>query len=637
MDFFNYITDIFKEAYNNPNEYLGFMLYLAIIIFIGTFIYYFLYLFARYYKFQKILIEETKNNEDVDSRIHGINKKVSWLSVGGLSKVWKRYFNEYNNGKNETVPDPLFYFNTDELVTKAGRRKLIEIIPASFVSLGLLGTFLGIIVGVSNLSTNAGSEELLIGVDTLLSGMAIAFKSSVLGILLSLGYQFFDRLFFYRALQGGADWLIDRIDKSLPIETESSLLERVATAQEAQMNDLKTFLTDEMLPSLTSGISESISTAIIPQLEQSNVILDKVAQNTLEAQSESLNEMVNHFVKSLNEITGNQIEELGLALQRTVEWQERVYNELNNLVEQLISVSIEQAEMADKTTILSEKMSDYTEKLGSYQDNLSDSTEKLEDVTKENTNLLSQMNETYEMISTRREEEESAIERRLSALNETVDKITNLGSSFADLNSEVNSSLSKVISTTEQLGQNAEETQKLTESLIEQHELSNQWSTKTHEILEDISLNITLAEDIQSTLQELFDSVSKERAAINNIQEQYGNRFVSSVDKLSKTWNENYRSMHASQVQFSELNTLLNNSMESFAEHMQRGIQGTFEQFDAELKKAIEYLATGVTNIGDFVLDLEEAIASVDNQVNKFNESVSNFNSVLEEQVTVNE
>lgn len=636
VEFLETLINIFKKSIMFDHKYLSFMLYFAIIISGLTLIHY-LSLFKKYKSFISLLIEETDKNEGIEHRINNINEKMIDKKSRKINRIWQRFYNEYLSERNETIPDPLYYFNTDELVHKAGHRKLIEIIPASFVSIGLLGTFLGIVFGVSELNTRADSEAMRQGVDSLLAGMSLAFESSILGIILSLLYQFGDRMFAFRKLQQHSDLVLEQLDKTIPIETEVSLLDQVAKAQETQMNDFKTFLTNQLLPTLTSGISESISTAITPQLTKSNEILEKVAQNTLDAQSDSLNEMVNHFVQSLNEITGNQVEELGLALQKAVEWQEKVHEQLNGLVNELINAAREQVEMAEKTTLLSEQINSYTVKLTDFQDNLINTTSELEQLTNVNSSLLEDVNEIYEKLTEQNNKEAELFEQRLVTLNNTVEEITSLSNSFTVLNEEMNGTMRALVDTTDQLYTNVEQNQNLTNTLIQQHEISNEWSIKTHELLEDITQNIGVTENLQSTLNNLIQMVSDEKVSIKNLQQQYSEMLTSSVEKLSHLWSDNSELLSASQSQLTNLNENLNSSMENFAEHMHRGIQNTFEQFDEELQKAVGYLATGVESINVFVNEMEATIGKVESQLKMFNASVSQFSSTLENKVIVNE
>src|SRR5690625_2153055 len=87
-------------------------------------------------------------------------------------------------------------------------------------------------------------------------------------------------------------------------------------------------------------------------------------------------------------------------------------------------------------------------------------------------------------------------------------------------------------------------------------------------------------------------------------------------------WNENSNFLHENKDQFTELNNALSESMNDFADHMHRGVQGTFEQFDVELNKAVNSLASGVSSIETVVESIEHDMDSVNGQISSFNQSM---------------
>src|SRR5690625_8004475 len=88
-----------------------------------------------------------------------------------IKKTWDRYFTDYNTNRSETILDPFEYFDENQIVLRSGFRKVIEAIPAIFVSLGILGTFWGITTGISDINSDAGVEGLQRGINTLLFSM----------------------------------------------------------------------------------------------------------------------------------------------------------------------------------------------------------------------------------------------------------------------------------------------------------------------------------------------------------------------------------------------------------------------------------------------------------------------------------
>lgn len=579
-----------------------------------------------------MFLKDISDDELIESKIYKINIEVNenknnFPTV--IKKSWKQFYDEYTR-KKTVIPDPYIYFTEEQIVNKAGRRKIIDIIPAMFVSVGVLGTFLGITLGVSDINPQAGSEELQSGINTLLTGMKTAFYSSLAGILFSLVFQFSDRAYFFKKLIHYFEELRYQLDLTIPIKTENDLLDEIAQTQAEQLNDMKTFFADEFITKLTSGITDSLNYSLNPHMEKTNQILDKVAQRTMDTQNEAMNEMVNHFISSLNEVTGDQMKSLGEALQKTVEWQEKVHEEMGSLVDELTNVAEKQAEMAKNTTELTVKMNDYTITLSGYQELLVNSTEELNAITEQNTSLLKEMRQLSEDMNNRYSEAEEQFERRMVQMNETMERISAVGSHVQDLLEETKLTIETLTGATDSINEQVKHNNELRESLISQHEISNQWSIKTQALLEDIAHNNNISEDIQQHLEKLYNHVMEEKTQLENQQQEYSSLIKNSVEQLKEFWHANTDTFVTAKDQFTELNNTLGQSMNDFADHMHRGIQSTFEQFDTELKTAIQHLDKGVGSIQLVIDSMDKEIDSINEQLVKLNEILEDFTTKIE-------
>lgn len=563
------------------------------------------------------------NNPVIENRIEKINQFINDSNKHYLKRLpktivkkWNSFYENYRfnseRGNEDIVPDPLDFFNENELVYKMGHRKIIEVIPAIFVSLGILGTFVGIVAGISDIKVDAGVEGIQEGIKTLLSGMNFAFYSSIAGIVISIFYQLIDRLFCYGNLVRSTEGFINELDLTLPIESDSSFLDKIFKAQQSQIEDFREFFTNVLIPNLIDGISQSIRHTLEPHLEKSNQIMEKVTESTLESQADTLSEMVNHFVDSLNQVTGDHIKDLGEALHKTVEWQERVHEELTGLVDELRDVAINQAEMAKNTNELSEQMNHYVATLSDYQDNLSTSTEKLNTITESNTDLLQQINSVYTKMSNQYKEEELQFNNRLETMNQVVDKVTGLIS-------ETHSTTEQLESAMGQMHEYLDSNQRLSETLLEQHEYLVGWNTNANDMLDKLLENRSISAGIQDNLKELHEQIFNERLSLNNLHDQYSSIITESVNELNNHWKENNVVLNHNRNQFNSLNETLSQSMGEFADHMHRGVQNTFNQFDIELSKATNALGKGVESLEQIIESLALNLESIDNQLSQYN------------------
>ncbi|TGB03499.1 MotA/TolQ/ExbB proton channel family protein [Halobacillus salinus] len=580
-------------------------------------------------KFINILEQSKEYVGNIDSKTAFIEEKLrdSNYIHSSLRTSWNSYYTDFQQTTDGFTLDPYDYYREEKFVHKYGWRKFVEVIPAIFVSIGILGTFLGLIDGMKDIDNTGDASGMMEGVQTLLGGMSFAFYSSIAGIIFSIVFQLIDRTILYNLLTGSLLNLRKAFDEALPVKTEGNILYDLAQSQEEQMNDFKTFFSDVLIPQLTSGISEGMSTimkeTLNPHLERSNEIMEEVVKNTTERQNEKMSEMVDSFIQSLHEVSGDHMKNLGEALHKTVEWQEKVHKEMGTLVDEMKDVAEKQSEMARNTMDLSEQMNAYTSTLSEYQDGMVDLTKELNEITENNTELLGEMKQLSESVNNQHQDSEDRLQGQMEQLTILMSNITAHGSTFTDLQSETNKTAEALTRSYTQLEEHAETNRLLNNSLIDQHEKSNEWSEKTQQLLEDVVENMQVNEQVQHQMNDMFDRITSEREKVESMKEEQLNLMRQSITDLKEYWKENEYLLSENKEQFAAVNDTLSQSMDEFADHMQKGVQRTFKQFDNELENALKHLSKGVNGIQQVVELMERDIHSVNGNISNFNESIS--------------
>ncbi|MDE2871856.1 MAG: MotA/TolQ/ExbB proton channel family protein [Gemmatimonadota bacterium] len=100
-------------------------------------------------------------------------------------------------------------------------------LPGVFTAVGLLGTFVGIAMGLADIEPTAAAENLMEGIRTLMSGMSTAFVTSIVGITFSVWW-----LFEFRIAEGRfrsrLDLFIGETARVFRVEEPHETLMRVA-------------------------------------------------------------------------------------------------------------------------------------------------------------------------------------------------------------------------------------------------------------------------------------------------------------------------------------------------------------------------------------------------------------------------
>ena len=135
-----------------------------------------------------------------------INESFQSTILEELGEIYKKSINITTpKGVKTNIPSAN-YFNDDN-VAKAQKfnLRMLDTASGTLVGLGLLGTFLGLTVGIAGFDSS-DSSNIQQSIQNLLGGMGTAFSTSLLGMFCSLIYTAFDKTLrnkMYRSLYFG--------------------------------------------------------------------------------------------------------------------------------------------------------------------------------------------------------------------------------------------------------------------------------------------------------------------------------------------------------------------------------------------------------------------------------------------------
>ncbi|MCQ2533748.1 MAG: MotA/TolQ/ExbB proton channel family protein [Clostridia bacterium] len=119
---------------------------------------------------------------------------------------------------NATLPDIENVFNEDSISIKIWRGAINQI-PETLTSIGILGTFVGLIIGVGSIGFSSVAAAVT-SLKTLIDGIEIAFYTSIVGIILSICFNLIYK-FFWNILIKDMYLFVDDFHKNvIPSEEE---------------------------------------------------------------------------------------------------------------------------------------------------------------------------------------------------------------------------------------------------------------------------------------------------------------------------------------------------------------------------------------------------------------------------------
>ncbi len=250
------------------------------------------------------------------------------------------------------------YFTVESVLGKP-RESLPDRLPGVFTAIGLLGTFVGIAIGLAGIlpqqASPAATEELMQGIRTLMGGMSTAFVTSIVGITFSVWWQF-----EFREAEHGLESALDHFhgvaSRLLPVEEPHETLLRVAGSNESVGRTAEEIKgTAEEIKGNVQSLGQDLADALEPYLEKH--IGDPIRNlNTDlgERQTQALARMVEAFRETLVSSVNEQLSELGQALQAASDHQANAAKELEAFFDRLVRVSDVQSKLLAHTTEVAE-------------------------------------------------------------------------------------------------------------------------------------------------------------------------------------------------------------------------------------------------------------------------------------------
>lgn len=195
-----------------------------------------------------------------------------------------------------------YFFNGKTLARGLTGSRLLAAVPSFLVALGVLGTFVGLTVGLSGLvGTSDEVEALKGGINELISGASVAFMTSVWGVLFSLVLNFIEKIFEARVLNqvSKVQQRIDALYQQLPAEQSLLYIAEHSKESKLALQELHERIGDRLQETL-SGMSDAMQHAVTDAL---NTVMAPAIQalvsNSSEQSSQALTALVEQFMSSM--------------------------------------------------------------------------------------------------------------------------------------------------------------------------------------------------------------------------------------------------------------------------------------------------------------------------------------------------
>ncbi|MDY3920249.1 MAG: MotA/TolQ/ExbB proton channel family protein [Candidatus Limivivens sp.] len=245
-----------------------------------------------------------------------------------LDQKWKS-FTKYVAASQGGIGDIEDYINEDE-VDSIVHKRMLEMIPDILTSLGILGTFVGLVLGLRDFEP-ADYTAMTNSVSSLVEGIKVAFLTSIYGLSLSLVYSY-NLKTSYSSVVGKLDDFLEEFHTHIMPAAEDESRDILITCQKEQTEAIRT-----MAKQFSSQLASSFEEVITPSFRKMNQSLDMLVNTMANGQEEMMEQLLDSFLKQLRTSFAMEFDNFNLALrdlteaqQQTTEYTRQLYENMSD-------------------------------------------------------------------------------------------------------------------------------------------------------------------------------------------------------------------------------------------------------------------------------------------------------------------
>ncbi len=286
-------------------------------------------------------------------------------------------------------------------------RRLVEMVPDVLTSLGILGTFIGLVLGLRGFDP-VSYEAMASSITSLIDGIKVAFVTSVYGISLSLAYTYWER----GALTSVSESLDNFLDKyylCAVTPTDATAMNHVLANQRAQTKAL-----EGMGQNISSEIAAGMAGYLDPAMAQMNDTLAHFSDVMTLNQQELLDGMAKKLTGAMKKELYGEFSEMRTLLRETNEAQEAYVGYMAKAQaqfdENLKNASREMKKAVEESTQQQEtsarELSVQREQLSQFVEYMGQAMQSMASLTEQNSRMLKSLAGQVEAM-----EKQSALSR----------------------------------------------------------------------------------------------------------------------------------------------------------------------------------------------------------------------------------
>ncbi|MCR4923774.1 MAG: MotA/TolQ/ExbB proton channel family protein [Lachnospiraceae bacterium] len=353
------------------------------------------------------------------------NEKILWNQFSDYKYELNRIANSKNAYYKCDIED---YINSD-LLDSTVHRNMLNQVPGVMTGLGILGTFIGLSLGLENFSTGT-TAEITNSISPLMEGIKVAFHTSIYGMIFSLTFNYVFKRKLDEAESAVTAFLVNYKKYVLP-DTTTDGINKLMELQEVQTKAINS-LSMTVAHQLSQGLEEFLN----PQFDRFDQTITKFGMMQTKNQLDALSVVVNSFLDEMNKSMNNSFLALSDTISRAYELQEKNAAQLETVLDKTGGTALKLEEIDKSASGILNSFESYTKDVAGIQGQIGGSIEEINKVmslmaenTLANENLINEQKSCLKDIL----EYRKALEASSANLNEQLKAYHDLMSDMKEL------------------------------------------------------------------------------------------------------------------------------------------------------------------------------------------------------------
>lgn len=609
------------------------------------------------------LLKDLKREEVASKRVDLLlEARKRDKDIGFLWMEFDETLVEVQKGDNIEIRNTLdagHFFNSYTLASSVTENRLVAAVPGFLTALGVIGTFIGLQLGLGQLELGAGVDVTTMqnGVAGVVEGAKVAFLTSVWGVALSVLFNFGEKAFEQRMrskirkIEYTVDWLFPRIrpEEQLQNISENSSESRDVLQGLAEQIGVKM---QEAMVTATQGIQQSLESSLNEIMAPA---INKLVDETSEGNQKALEGLLESFMEGFGAAGNEQRQALDSVSSKVNSSVEAMQTTMNGFVEELKRTQTESgerekallADISNQVNSLTTKSEEIHTKLTSFVENQvgamsSQLKEREEASAKRDQELVSTIKtQVDELVQNSRKQGEalgSFVEAQLGGLVDSFNQRDQRANELETARNEKIEAQSKAITSL-----SSELLNSVEKSVADQVQASNRLIAQGEALQNSITSSVEASSRASQAMNESStemklsaDSMKVLSSHVKDAGNKLSGAISSAVESTADLANQNQRSSERMEelrntlvedvAKFSELTTQLNGLM-STASSTFSELKSSQKEFIGELKGEVDELSQKMTQLlGDYA---EQANGQTAEHLGVWSKSVTDYNAQM--------